>query len=147
MHNKTAHNSIIERLGLGNMEVTPFTLYWLEKAFNEENCDILKSFLDSESILSLNKLTDEQKQILNALPVNQIHEIDESFRNGTVSMNPMHIAMTMIGYKVFCNECGSYIVNDDALILTTDDEDEVCPHCHLDSGLTTIFSEFNYGYC
>lgn len=147
MSNGMAQVSILERLGLSGVEATPFTLKWVEKAFSEENIDILKSILDPNCILRLNKLTDEQKQILIALPVNDIHEVDESFRNGILSLNPMHIAMTMIGYKLVCNECGTYIENEDALILTTDDEEELCPHCEKSNGLMDLIFGENNAVC
>ena len=146
MSNGMAQVSILERLGLGGVEATPFTLKWVEKAFSEENIDILKSILDPHCISRLNKLTDEQKQILIALPANDIHEIDESFRNGILSLNPMHIAMTMIGYKLVCNECGTYTVNEDALILTTDEE-ELCPHCEKSNGLMDLIFGENNAVC
>lgn len=149
MTDKTAQVSVLDRLGLGGVETTPFTLKWLERSISDENCDILCSILGLHHIGRLNLLTDEQKQILNALPNDQMIVVDESFKDGIMSLNPMHIAMTLIGYKVYCDECHSYIVNEDALIFTTEDDEEAveCPHCQLDSGLITIFSEVNYGYC
>lgn len=143
MPDNTTQNSVLDRLGLGSIEATPFTLKWLERAISDENCDILRSIVGSQHIQRLNLLTDEQKQILNALPNDQTIIVDDSFTDGIMSLNPMHIAMTLIGYKVYCNECNSYIVNEDALIFTTenDDEEVECPHCHLGSGLIGIFAE------
>lgn len=144
MTKNTTQHSVLDRLGLGGTQTTPFTLGWLERAISDENCDILRSIVESHHIQRLNLLTNEQKQILNALPNDQTVIVDDSFKDGIMSLDPMHIAMTLIGYKVYCNECNSYIVNEDALIFTTenDDDDEVeCPHCHLGSGLIGIFAE------
>ena len=43
MSNGMAQVSILERLGLSGVEATPFTLKWVEKAFSEENIDILNT--------------------------------------------------------------------------------------------------------
>lgn len=141
MSNKIAQDSILERLGLSGTEATPFTLKWVENALSDENCMILRSMLTSFHIYKLNSLTKEQIQILESLPRNHLYEVDEEFKNTVMSANPMHIAMTLIGYKLVCNECGTYIVNEDALLLTTDDGDdeEICPHCHKSNGIMDLF--------
>jgi hypothetical protein len=149
MSNKIAQDSILERLGLKGVDATPFTLKWLENAFSDENCTILRSMLTSFHIGKLNSLTKDQIQILESLPKNHLYEVDEEFKDAVMSANPMHIAMTLIGYKLVCNECGTYIVNEDALLLTTDDgnDEEICPHCHKSNGLMDLFLGEDHAVC